>query len=130
MRKHFHYAYKQHHVREKLTFFLIVCSFLLMDLANLIIYGTDALSMICKRFQNEANIGDIDIELNKRGFDKVCDYRVPSISCYYVTTPFFCAIYALPAILFVAVAKPHDCFNCLSIRPETRIANFQYSWED
>ena len=54
---------------------------------------------------------------------------VPSIYCYYQLTPFLCAVYAFPAIIYVMIAKPHDCFYCLSVRPECRISNFQFTRE-
>ena len=31
----------------------------------------------------------------------------------------------MPGIVYVAMVKPHDCFECLSVMPEMRITDFQ-----
>lgn len=124
MKKHHHYEYEKHHFHEKIQFILTSLSFMLLDLLNLIVYAGNLVELTCSSFYNS-------IEKNWHDDpDEICDTSLKPIVCYYKLTPVFCAAYALPVLLYVLVAKPHDCFHCLSVQPGCRLSNFQYSERD
>ena len=97
-------------------------SFALCDLGNMFIYASDCLDIVCNLYSDQ-----IDQTREEMRADKsICNVHAPSPNCYQPVAPFLTVIYALPALFFVLVAKPHDCFYCLSMRPENRISNYQY----
>ena len=123
MKKHHRYEYERHQMREKLTFALITVSFMFLDLLNLIIYSSDIINLWCYSFIESMDTLEIDE-------NSICNWIIPDMACYYKLTPIFCTAYALPMLFFVFVARPHDCFGCLSVCPENRISNFQYTIDD
>lgn len=50
MKKHHHFEYQRHHVREKLIFVSITISFVLIDIYNLLIYAMDLINFTCNSF--------------------------------------------------------------------------------
>ena len=122
MKNAFSYEYEQHVTREVSTFVITFVSFVLLDCSNVAIYFSDTINLMCSWFYD-------DIDLTKSEYaeisESICTPMVYSIACYQIMAPIFAAIYALPAIAFIIVNRPHDCFHCLSIRPENRISNYQ-----
>ena len=103
----------------------MVASFSLCDLANLLIYSNDSAFYFCTLFQSNVSLSHADVSS-----DSLCRFARPSVACYHWIATLLCVSYALPAIFYVLVAQPHDCFYCISVRPENRISIFQYPMED
>ena len=125
MKRGFHYEYKRHVVRETILFILMLVSFSLCDLANLLIYANDMSFFICTSFNQNISLDPKEMDVNS-----LCRLTEPSVACYEFIPPILCISYALPAFCFVLVSRPHDCFYCLSKRPENRISIFQYPMAD
>ena len=125
MKRKFHYEYQKHVVRETLTFILMVFGFALCDLSNLLIYSNDSAYYYCTEFQCSLDLSHDDISEKA-----LCKFAKPSVACYHWIATLLCVSYALPAISYVLVAEPHDCFYCISVLPENRISIFQYPMAD
>ena len=116
MKMYHRHEYLNHRMNEICLFVAITVSFVALDLMNLAIYAFDVINLMCIYSGIEFSY---------------CTDLQPSLSCYYKLTPVSCLSYALPAILFVLIYKPHDCFHCLSICPDSvRISNFQLTLDE
>ena len=61
----------------------------------------------------------------------MCVWAINTWVCYYPLVQAMISIsIALPAVIYIAIVKPHDCFQCLSIVPEMRITNFQMNHDE
>ena len=64
MKRGFHYEYKQHVVRETLLFILMLVSFSLCDLSNLLIYANDMSFYLCTSFNQNVSLDPKEIAKN------------------------------------------------------------------
>ena len=95
-------------------------SFTLCDIGNLAIFSSDALWYACQDFYHAVDMSKEEIKHDT----SICNTIRPSIACYYAVAIGLAVMYATPAIVFVLVSWPHDCFYCLGMHPDTRISNF------
>ena len=56
MKKHYHHEYERHKVREWSLSILLWVSFVIIDLANVLIFSLDCVNLVCKQFFIEANL--------------------------------------------------------------------------
>ena len=95
-------------------------SFILCDIGNLAIFASDVLWYSCEDFYHSVDMSPEEISKDT----SICNTIRPSIACYYTVAVGLALMYATPGIVFVLVSKPHDCFHCLGMHPDTRISNF------
>ena len=58
-------------------------------------------------------------------------WYIQSSLCYHDWNEIAYSMFnALPAIVYVTLVQPHDCFECLSVQPELRITDFQLNPEE
>ena len=101
-------------------FILMLLSFVLCDIANMAILASDVLWYSCEDFYNAVDMSPEEISQDT----SVCNTIRPSIACYYTVAVGLALMYSMPAIVFVLVSWPHDCFHCLGMQPDNRISNF------
>lgn len=123
MKDNFAYEYEIHKRRELTTLVCMTVALICLEFALFFIFCTSLMNLVCENFLQETDM-TYDELMEYDGF-QMCSMMVPSLACYYVVTPIYCAAYILPPLTFALTSRPHDCFHCLSVDPDLRISNYQ-----